>query len=1288
MSFKIKLIYCFLIFSVCSWGQKNFTSLSVDNGLSHNSVLSIAQDNEGLIWFGTQDGLNVYDGETFKTYRSGTVSGLSDNVVNCLYNDTNGLWIGTENGLNYFNTINQKFTSFFVEDYPNLTSNTIKCVFPADETSLWIGTDQGISLLKITANKTTFTAYPFEEDRSVNAILKTKSNQIWIGTDQGVFYFKDNRFYEHEHLKNINVNTNALAQDADGNVWIGTLNSGLIIYHTNKSKTIISQSKAYLANNDIRSIHVDKAVNEIWVGTNNSGLLIFKDANTVPVTYDVSLTSKTAINSTTIMDVFKDTFNNTWLGTYEGGVNMYNPYQKSFGWRKPAMLADYNITSVGSSKQKSTIWLGTRSKGVYKYNEETDSVVKIKTKYSLNNTPILSLKEDVNNQLWIGTHRKGLFKYNPLTQKLERYLSNNNDNRHIISIRKIIEKNNGELWVIGSSGIHKYHPRKNNFETYNTRGVNDAVITDQQIITVTNQSVLLIDKKTKQFKHINFPSYIPISNYLIGNCVYLDKQKRLWIGTKSFGLLSYHLKTKKFKHYTVKEGLPNNIIKGILPDDDNQIWLSTNKGLSKFNPATLHFTNYLKLDGLQGNDFRNRSCVKMQDGKLVFGGVNGFNVFNPKNISQNPLKPNVLFTDFRISNTRATDSLSNIKLKKHINNTEQITLKYYQSSIKFTLATTNFLNSEKNKYTYILENYQTNWSVPSTSNDIAFVNLPSGEFVLKVKSANNDGVWNETPKHIKITVLPPLWKTWWAYLLYLLAILTILFLFIYFYLREQKLKSQIAVNKSISNLKLELFTNISHEFRTPLTLILAPLQKILAQNKLEASIEKNIKGIYHNANRLQQMIDQLLDFRRLENNHETVVNTVGDLVSFFKKITYSFQALAEEKGITLSFNCINTSYITAFDADKLEKISYNLLSNAFKFTSQGDIKLDLHIHEDHYTIGITDTGIGIKKEHIPLIFKRFYSNNTNNQNTQKSSGIGLYYVQELVNLLGGKIEVDSNYNKGTSFKVSVPKIEISQENNLAHPTDHEKPVILIVEDEPEIRALLKDEFKTNYTVLEAENGAIGLALAKEHIPDIIISDVTMPLLNGLELCEKIRASEKTNHIPIILLTAITNDAQKMEGLEKGANDYINKPFNVFEIKTKVENSILSRKIISQKLQQQLSQDTTTEFIQKEDAIFLEHAKTIVEKNIDNSDFNVQQFTKEIGMSRAQLYRKIDAVVGLPVKDFVRTIRLKNASEKLLKTTLQVNEIAYAVGFNNVPYFRKCFKKQYHCTPKEYRAKNM
>ncbi|HEY8937827.1 MAG TPA: response regulator, partial [Cyclobacteriaceae bacterium] len=828
----------------------------------------------------------------------------------------------------------------------------------------------------------------------------------------------------------------------------------------------------------------------------------------------------------------------------------------------------------------------------------------------------------------------------------------------------------------------------------------------------------------KQFKHNESDNTTLVNDFI--NSIYEDHAGSMWIGTEG-GLVLFDRRTEKFSLSIPEDGLTNNVIVSMLEDDDGKLWLAHWNGLSVFDPTgKRNIVNYNQHDRIQGGFYYNNVCFKNDDGLLFFGGSNGFNIIDSKTIDQNPILPKIVVEDFQIFNRTVPFGEpfnGRVILDKAFDEMEKIVLKYYENSISFEFSALDFAAPEKIRYAYKLEGFDANWNYTNSSRRYAnYTNLKQGDYRLLVKATNTEGIWNEKITRVGIEILPPWWKTIWAGIAYFIIFVIALYVFRRLVLMRVNFMHELKVERmqrdnleKLNKAKLQFFTNVSHEFRTPLTLILGPAQNLLDSFEGGKAVRDQILSINNNAQRLLRLVNQLLDFRKTESGNMKLEVAEGNMVKFIKEIKLSFDPLAEQMKIDFSISSSSNIIKAWFDRDQFEKIMFNLLSNAFKNTpGGGNISIRINENKESLTIIVEDNGKGIKVEHFESIFQSFFSYDEEHHHT--GTGIGLALTKSLIEMHHGEIRVESEEHVYTRFILTMPlgnkhfdqseliheikDIELAENYQMLASerafngssdisTNHDGievlPKVLIVEDNAEVRAYIKSIFYGKYKILEAEEGKEGLNVVLEEIPDLVISDVMMPIMDGITLCKEIKSNMKTSHIPVILLTARTSLIFKVEGLEMGADDYVTKPFNPKVLELKVRNIMRTHEVMRNLFRDNklLTIEPKRVTLNSSDERFVQQALESIEKNMSNAEYSVEDLGVDVGMSRMQLYRKLKALTGQSANEFIRTIRLKRAAQLLEQNQLTIAEVTYEVGFVDLQYFRECFKKLFSLTPSEY-----
>ncbi len=1318
--------------------QFTFDIFSQEDGLPNNQIQCIYQDSKGWMWIGTSQGLSRFDGYNFVNFlpNPNDSTSLNGNLVRVIREDKNGnLLVGTENGgLNIFQREKESFSNP-LKNYEafKLRDVVVNAIEIDKSGNIWIGTD--FNIFKIDTSGNLQSVKPEFEGNFVRNLQFDNSGKLWVGTNNGVFIYNpaNNEMdqFELPYEENQNREIWEIYLDDEGLLWIGTYSSGLFLVEP-ESK-IIKSIQLTPENNRSETVRTISQgfFGEYWIGT-RGGLYTYSKSHGVTGFYRHDDRKPRSLSNNSILCVYNDKQGETWIGT-RGGLNLLAKSKQVFH-NFSALPGDnhYLNSSIIYAfwiDKNQNIWIGTEDGGINIYNPATGTyrymISDEKNSNSISQNCIKAFQDDGEGKLWVGTYLGGVDVVDLQTSKISHFKHNPDvsgslsDNR----VWDICADRNGEIWVATSRGIDKYSKKSHLFIHY------PQINGDAQVIWIETDSngniwfgslneIIVYNSEENTVKRFSERS----------KSMYEDSKKRIWIATLDKGIAIYSATGGPLKYYNEADGLANNQALCIEEDNQNNLWISTTNGLSKFDTEKVYFQNFTSKDGLSNNQFCYGASLKTESGEILFGSVSGFNIFNPSEIvAQNNDVP-IVFTDLKIFNKSVpVGDDKKAVLQKSISQTNHLELKFDQDVFTLEFAALNYVNSDKNEYVYILEGFNRGWNEPSNIRSATYTNLDPGDYLLRIKRVV-PGIKNDSNElQLKITILPPFYKTKWFLALIIIVIVFLINIIVRFILNREKIKQQLVLEKvnarklhEIDMMKLKFFTNISHEIRTPLTLILGPLEKLINKDYDAVETKENLQLIHRNAKNLDKLISQLLDFRKLQTGNLKLNLTEADIIGFVRNIIESFNNFAVEKGITLKFNTLKNSLYATFDPDKIEKILNNLISNALKFTAQnGTITVNISLifdsvdtefnetgkEKQFIEIVVKDTGKGIAANNLNKIFQRFFQ--TDNEDSNFGVGIGLALVKELVNVHKGDIFVTSKEGKGTKFVIRIPyysklhelqiesgienrglefnALNLTLENELNEHPDLE--VMLIVEDNADVRKFISSHFNTTYKIAEAQNGEEGWQIAHEIIPDIIVSDVLMPVSDGYELCKRIKNDERTSHIPIILLTALHSREHEIKGLTTGADDFITKPFDLAVLEAKIENLLSIRESLKQKFTGTVILEPKNVVISSPDERFLQKAIEVVENNISDSDLDIETFSAKVGVSRMQLYRKLHALTDMTVKEFIRHIRLKRAAQLLIQQKLNVSEIAYDVGFKDLSHFRKCFKREFGMSASEYVSKS-
>lgn len=1176
---------------------------------------------------------------------------------------------------------------------------------------------------------------------TVRTIIKDKYGFMWFGTWNGLCRYDGQNFKVYRTITDDttsigNNRIHYIHKDAKGVLWIATFNSFICRYNyktDNFTRFKINQAPQEIRDvtNRLRNLSVFEKHQDFL----KSNIGPFELSPTKEhIVFQTKPNTEGGLNDNNVNCVYFDDSKNLWLGTATGGVNKADLNAKKFH----SYSVDLKNKSAVNTPvrtilaEKNGIWIGTQDNGLLFINRKTKSETYFTKELVGKN--IRCLFKDSQGDIWIG-NRLGLDKYDIKSKKIVNYFkettaSNSGMNRFFAIAEDPVDHS---LWFGNYKGILRYDRQTNQFKKqslqkyFSSSAAGCLFFDSKKNLWIGSEYSGLIQLKrnpqtqkwtdTIAYKEDGIHPKLPDERvYSVAE----DMQGNIWAGTAN-GLCRINPKTQNVKLYTTTDGLSDQYITKVLSDNKGNIWVGHKKGLSKLNIKTNQIRNYSVRGNHQDYEFMDGSGANDPDtGELFFGGIEGYVSFRPEEITDNLTPPTIALIDFEILNKKVKigeEINGNVVLSQALNLTKTIYLSYEDKSFSIEFVALDYSSPSKVRYAYQLEGLNKDWIYTDSSRRIAtYANLPSGTYTLKVKAANSDGVWNQKPRTLQIIVLPPWWKTWWAYCLYLMVLGAIgYFLYRIFKTKEEynrrilieSLKAEKA--QELDALKSRFFTNVSHEFRTPLTLIIDPLESLLS-GKLSNNKAKEYYGVMHrNAARLLVIINQFLDYRKLESGNLRLKVFKGDIVAFVRNVMTAFEFQAEQKNIDYQLETDLTQLEFGFDADGVEKILYNLISNAFKFTPEGGrIIINLSVsaeNQEYITLSITDNGIGIPAEKLDKIFESFYQVEDHERADIVGTGVGLSLTKELVTLHKGTITVSSVPYKKTCFTVTLANLttinlnEAITESVVGFQSNEvvgevvleikeKKPqsdtaIVLVVEDNDEIRNYIRMNLTGDYQVLEAENGLKGLAMALETIPDLIISDIMMPELNGLDLCRKLKTNEKTSHIPVILLTAQQSEQYQKEGYETGADAYISKPFSSVLLLVRIKNLIESRRKLRELFNKTTGFNPLVLGTNTADKAFLSKVTVLIETNLANENFDVEWLASEMFLGRTQLYRKIKALTNQSAQEFITTIRLNKAAEMLLEGKLAVGEIAFMVGYTDPTSFSRVFQKQFGLTPKKY-----
>jgi len=1360
-----------LIIILSSFKPHNWTHSHISNadGLSNSAVTSIFMDSRGFNWFGTWDGLNRFDGSNIKVFKPDIFhkGSISNNIIRKILEDNEGnLWIVTESGLNQYDSYREYFTPYletinsnayrensfhatlspdsvlwcsvynwgityfdqnnkkFVAPIelplqPDLLRNILGLSFSSDN-SLWVMKENGSVLaLKKSSNWKVLKQYTLSSKYEILPkkhwfIKDGKNHWLFVALAKGgiLKINLDTEEYTSIHPGDMNMNVTTISKGLEkGVIWGGTDSGRLfkVVNGPNIQVDFFEDQLRGLSNKQVKIWSITETKPDLlWIGTDGDGVHKYDTRGNSFISTQKGDLTEGKINHNIVRAIHEDQKGNVWIGTRGNGLN-FVPVQgaptKIFDNENG--LSNNAVLSLGSDSN-GNIWIGVDGEGIDMIEASTGNTLHFPkdfiNKPQIEFGSVYAICKDAFGDMWVGTSGYGLFKFTVTKKGNGKYMLLNHkqyrsdpsimDGLRSDIIYSIVEGRPNVLWIgARGGGLHRLNTLTGKIEVFKSN--------PQLLNTLNNDDVLSLWKSSNQ---------------------------ELWIGT-SGGLNRLNMSTSpyQFSHFTEREGLLNNTIHAILEDSQENIWVSTNKGLSKLNKKTGEIRNYLQSDGLQSNEYTDgASCLGKTTGLLYFGGVNGFDKFNPNRITDSQYFPRLAITEFK--NTNGATKL----IPWHIDLSDTLKLNYNQNFFRFRFTTLNYHNKQKCKYAYKLENFDQDYMITDGEEKAVFTNVPPGKYIFKVKCTNEDGVWSPHLRQIHIIISPPFWKTSWAYFLYVLITGLVLTLVIYMILRRAHTRNQVAMERlklqkteEMNQYKFQFFTNIAHEFRTPLTLIMAPAAQLMELKGEDQKVGSYAKAIYNNSTRLHLLIRELIDFRKVETGHLDLKVREGSLTKLISTIVSAFAQYAEQNNVHLTMETSVQNTTGWFDNGILEKILLNLISNAIKFTpAGGSVSVKLDLNDQNALINVKDTGIGISKDVREKIFDRFFHQADELpklKGAPEGSGVGLALTKSLVELHRGAIHLESKPGEGSCFTLMLPLAKekyninerqikmvidesrikekaadefmglepVSLGDNLPQLTSDEQAehTLLIVDDNVQLRSLVYDLLAKKYALRQAANGLEALNIINNENISLVISDIIMPEMDGLTLCQTIKENINTCHIPVILLTAKGELEHRIEGIEVGADSYIPKPFEPRHLKVRVRKLIDARNQIRNILETEPEKPAENlEGLNSRDVEFLSKLQNFVEENLDRTDLDAESLADVLAMSKTQLYRKVKVVTGFTPHGFIKHYRLKKAARLLKETSMTVTEVIYETGFNNRTYFYRSFKEVFGTTPGDY-AKN-
>jgi ligand-binding sensor domain-containing protein/signal transduction histidine kinase/DNA-binding response OmpR family regulator len=1306
-----------------------FIRLGAEAGLAQNTVYCILQDKQGFMWFGTKDGLSRYDGNQFKNYRhdKDEPGSIGNNFIRSLFQDVDGrIWIGTDLGAYIYQADKDAFEHFGVGTQEGIKiEKEVNDVKQDQDGIYWFAVDwQGIFSYDPQKQELLF----YELNAVVNAwcIYVDKDNKVWIGTHGGGLnyfnretqQFEKATFFSSDLADNNNDDIYRIFQDNYNDLLIATANNGV-----KRLNMITNKMQPFLPEQNYSSLFVRdvirKSDNEIWFAT-GAGICVYNILKKDIQFLRHSHFDPFSLSDNATYSIYKDREGGIWVGTYFGGINYY-PYQYTpFNNYYPVADKENAQTLIGKRIREfqlandGSLWIGSEDGGLSLFDPQSRHFEHFLPdgrpgSISYNNIHGLLIDGD---QLWVGTYNHGLEVMDLTTKKIiKRYVKTDEENSiSDNSIFSVYKDHSDRVWVGTLYGLCYYNAESDDFTRVTELGnnfINDIFQTKDGMVWVASLGKGLFRYNPGNEKWTVFtndpknPSSIA-HNKIIS--LFEDSQSTLWIATEGGGLCKYHPDDESFTSFTTSEGLPNNVVYKVIEDDHSNIWFTTNQGIVCMNINDYKIKKYTKSDGLLSNQFNYKSGIKDKNGHLYFGGLDGFVAFDPTSFVSNELAPSVQIVQFELFNSIVKADQIDSPLNKAIESTNKIELKHNQSTFSFGFVALSFVAPEKNQYAYMLEGFDHDWIYLDKLQKASYSNIPPGKYAFKVKASNNNGVWNKKEAVIDIHVRPPFYLTMGAYLFYFVSFaLSITLLFRAYRNRIQKKnKRRLELfenekSREIYDAKIAFFTNITHEIRTPLSLIKGPLEYIIKENVSATERDEYLTVIERNTNRLLDLSNQLLDFRKTEQEGFRLNFTAVDIPLLINEVYLRFNTTVINNHLNFDLNLPSEDFYADVDKEALTKILSNLFNNAIKF-AKTTIQLTLSREADSFQLTLCNDGVKIEGDLCEKIFEPFFQIETKgNDQVRTGTGLGLPLARSLAELHDGSLKCMPSENSFNCFQLTLPtsqpiSVVIKQHNTekpiydiSAENDDLEKLTkasLLIVEDDDDFRMFLYNQLKRKYNIHKASNGVEALTELKNNPVDIIITDITMPKMDGFQLCKEVKSNLEYSHIPIILLTAKTNLQFKIEGLDAGADAYVEKPFSMEHILAQLSNLLSSRNKLKEAFINSPLVKIRSIAPTKADEDFLKNVTEVIHKNIADTQFNVDTLANALNMSRSSLHRKIKGVSELTPNELILLVKLKKAAAHIQEGA-RVNEVCFIVGFNSPSYFSKAFKKQFGVSPTEW-----
>lgn len=1321
------VLACFFITIFCQAQSVEehyyFKNLSIRNGLSQNTVNAILQDRKGFMWLGTKDGLNRYDGLSFRKFKHDAANPRS--IGNCfitsLYEDFNGnIWVGTDAGVYIYYPEKEAFEEFDCQSLEKTRIERSVSMIAGDKQGrVWIAVEAQGMFCYDTRQKL-LRNYPLSEISSnIKCFTFDSGGTLWLGFyGDGLYYSKDNLATVHPYGSpedgKREFEGGVITKIVQGNyncLYIGSVKEGVSELNLTSGQVrnllAIDESGESIFCRDL----LPYSDNELWIGT-ESGIYIYNLRTAQFIHLRASLYDSYSLSDNAIYALYKDREEGLWIGSYFGGVDYYPRQYTYFAKYYPKNIAN----SLHGKRVREfcraddgTLWIGTEDGGLNHFNPKTKEFHFFEPSAGFTNIHGLCMD---GSHLWVGTFSKGLRVIDTRTGVVLRTYTEGhtphslNDN----SIFSICRTSAGEIYLGTLFGLLRYNRTQDSFDCIPE--LNGKFVYDIKedsygnlwLVTYAN-GAYCYDVSARRWKNYVFDAEdersLPYDKVL---SVFEDSYRQIWLTTQGGGFCLFHPDTETFTRYGLKDGLPNDVVYQIVEDDDRFLWLTTNNGLVRFDPKTMEMKVFSTANGLPTNQFNYRSGFKDEAGNIYLGSINGFVAFDPRTFAENRQVPAVAITDFLLFNKEVSVGETDSPLKSSITFSDKVVLTADQNSFSFRIAALSYQAPRMNKLMYKLEGFDEGWLTIGESPLVTYSNLGYGDYVFKVKASNSDGVWNEQKTSLHLSILPPFYLSGWAYCFYVLFFMGCLVCVIFYFKRRNYRKQHRQMEmleqekeREVYHAKIDFFTNVAHEIRTPLTLIKGPLENIILKKEVDSETKEDLYIMKQNTERLLNLTNQLLDFRKTETRGFRLNFTECDVVAVLRETYLRFTSLAKQKGLDFILELPQECFMADVNQEALTKIISNLLNNGVKYASTY-LRISLETDEKVFHIRTFNDGEMIPDTMKEEIFKPFVRLDKEDEVTT-GTGIGLALSRSLAELHQGSLMMEKGeevncfcltlpVNQDSTITLSAENVSQVEENSCGWEqeetdTKEKKPMILVVEDNPDMLAFIRKQLTTEYSVLTAMNGIEALAVLDNHYVNLVVSDVMMPQMDGFELCKTIKSDLSYSHIPVVLLTAKTNIQSKIEGLELGADAYIEKPFSVEYLLANISSLIHNREKLRQTFAKSPFVAANTMALTKADEEFIWKLNDIIQANLHNPEFSMEDMADALKMSRSSFYRKIKGVLDLSPNEYLRLERLKQAAQLLKEGKSRVNEICYTVGFNSPSYFSKCFLKQFGVLPKDF-----